>query len=474
MLWSWTVAYYLSEWGIRLAALWVVPRLVRPAAARTWLLLIFLLPWPGIALYLLIGRVRLPVWRVAMQRRAAEALAAAKGKTWQQTRRTRPRVQPEFASAVVLAEKLGHFETLDGNAIELLPGYDDAITRLIADVDAARHHVHLLYYIFADDPTGNRVADALVRARGRGVVCRVLMDGVASRRSARRLVPRLRAAGVEVNFVMAVGLLRRSTARYDLRNHRKLAVIDGRIGYTGSQNLVDAEFVRGLPNRELVVRVRGPVVAQLDVVFVADRWFETKDTPDLDTLFPPVELAGSSPAQLLPSGPGFEQGSTHDLIVSLLHGAHERVVLTTPYFIPDESFLQALAAAVLRGAQVHLIVPERGNSLFVNLAGPSWFEQLLDAGVHVHLHQPRFLHAKHVSFDHTIALIGSSNLDIRSFALTAEVSRLASDEAVVKQLRAIEDELIAQSRELTLEEWRRRPEWVKALQGIARLADTLL
>jgi cardiolipin synthase len=474
MSWSWSVAYYASEWAVRLLALWWLPQTKRPAAARTWLLLIFLLPWPGLVIWLLVGRVRLPEWRLEMQKRAAAALAATTGGAWQQSRRTRPVVRPEFASAVRLAEELGHFQTLDGNAVELLPDYEGAIVRLIADIDAAVHHVHLLYYIFADDGTGNRVGDALVRARGRGVICRLLMDGVASRHSARRLAPRLRAAGVEVTFLMPAGLFRRSTARYDLRNHRKIAAIDGRIGYTGSQNIVDAEFVPGRPNRELVARVCGPVVAQLEVVFLADRWFETKDVPDIDALLPPVELAGASPAQLLPSGPGFQQATTHDLIVALLYGAQQRVVLATPYFVPDDAFLQALAAAVLRGAEVHLVVPERGNNHFVDLAGPSWFEFLLEAGVHVHLHEPRFLHSKHVSFDRTIALIGSSNLDIRSFALNAEVSLLVYDEKVVARLREIEADLLAQSRELTRDEWQRRPGWVRALQGIARLADSLL
>jgi len=470
----WHLVYYCSEWTIRLGALWVLPRLSRPAAARTWLLLVFLLPWPGLLLYLLIGRVRLPEWRLKMQRRSAEVLDAVRHKAWQQSGRTRPEVKPEFATAVTLAEQLGHFQTLDGNSVELLPDYEATIDRLIADVDAARRHVHLLYYIFADDPTGNRVADALVRARARGVICRVLVDGLASRHSARRLVPRLREHGVEVSFLMQPGLLRRSTARFDLRNHRKIAVIDGSIGYTGSQNLADAGFIPDRPNRELVVRVRGPVVAQLQVVFVADRWFETGNVPAEADLFPGTELAGTSPAQLLPSGPGFQEGTTHDLIVALLYGAKEPVVLTTPYFIPDDSFLKAIDSAVRRGAEVHLIVPERGNSLLVNFAGPSWFEHLLEAGVHVHLHQPRFLHSKHVSFDHSIALIGSSNLDIRSFALNYEVSLLVYDAEVVTRLREIEAELIAQSRELTLEQWQRRPRLLQGMQRIARLADTLL
>ncbi|HZT56907.1 MAG TPA: phospholipase D-like domain-containing protein, partial [Burkholderiaceae bacterium] len=196
--------------------------------------------------------------------------------------------------------------------------------------------------------------------------------------------------------------------------------------------------------------------------------------PDIDALLPQVDFAGSSPAQLLPSGPGFQHATTHDLIVALLYGAQERVVLATPYFVPDDAFLQALAAAVLRGAEVHLVVPERGNNRFVDLAGPSWFEYLLEAGVHVHLHQPRFLHSKHVSFDRTIALVGSSNLDIRSFALNAEVSLLVYDEKVVARLREVEAELFAQSRELALDAWQRRPGWVRTLQGIARLADSLL
>src|SRR5208282_3933698 len=158
---------------------------------------------------------------------------------------------------------------------ELLADYDAAIDRLVADIDGAGHHVHLLYYIFADDETGRRVADALIRAVRRGVRCRVLMDGLASRRSARTLAPRMRAEGIEVHVLLPVGLKLRARTRLDLRNHRKLAVIDGRVGYVGSQNLVNRDFKKGVVNEELVARVTGPVVLQLQAVFLTDRYVET-------------------------------------------------------------------------------------------------------------------------------------------------------------------------------------------------------
>src|SRR5205823_4649347 len=187
-----------------------------------------------------------------------------------------PPLPPEFAHVKTLAQNLGDFLIFPGNRIELLDDYDGAIDRLVADIEAATHHVHLLYYIFADDATGRRVGDALVAAVKRGVTCRVLMDGRGSKSGLRKLAPRLRMAGVEVVAVMPSRLWRQfSKGRVDLRNHRKIAVIDGRIGYTGSQNIINADFKRPLIYEELVVRVAGPVVGELQAVLLADRFLET-------------------------------------------------------------------------------------------------------------------------------------------------------------------------------------------------------
>jgi cardiolipin synthase len=476
---TWSAAYYVSEWLIRLVMLFYVPNRRSPAAARTWLLLIFLLPWPGLILYAAIGRIYLPKKRIEQQNLASQKIRAARFQLRSVSAASGQTASPEVERAAALASSLGDFKPLGGNDIQLLTDYQVSLELLIADIEAARFHVHLLYYIFENDKAGNRVADALLAAAKRGANCRVLMDAVGSGRGLRRLAPRLRAGGVEVTAVMPVSIFRRyprKGARIDLRNHRKVAVIDGRVGYTGSQNIVDPLFLKDCPNEELVARVAGPVVAHLQAIFFVDRAIETDMMLDEPELFPEFTCApvGTSVAQLLPSGPGYGRANVQAWMVDLIHAAEKRIVITTPYFVPDQPFLQAMQTAVLRGAEVHLVVPARSNQRITFLAQQSYYAELLESGIKIHLYQPHFLHAKHLSIDDRVALIGSSNIDIRSFALNAEVSLLVYDPAVVAQLHAIQDRYFAHSDELTREAWDQRSVLRRTSQNIARLADSLL
>ncbi|HEY7118058.1 MAG TPA: cardiolipin synthase [Tepidisphaeraceae bacterium] len=469
------MAYYLSEWAVRLWMLVHVPRRRSAAAARAWLLLIFLLPWPGMILYWLIGRPYLPRRRVELQARISQMIRQEQAERLRPGVAVAPDLPPQFAHVVQLAQNLGDFQILAGNAIELIDDYDAAIDRLVSDIDAAVHHVHLLYYIFADDRTGNRVADALIRAaRERKISCRVLMDGRGSKRALRTLAPRLRAAGVEVVALLKSRLIRIRTARLDLRNHRKLAVIDGRIGYTGSQNIIDAGFKRPLVYEELVVRVVGPMAGQMQAVLLADRLVETGEEIRHPLLFPDVPPQGSAVAQLLPSGPGYPHENNQRFIVSLIHAATKRVVITSPYFVPDEPFVQAMTTAVLRGVEVHLVAPRQIDQYLVGLGQRSFYDELLDGGVRIHNYTKRFLHAKHVSIDDDVALIGSSNMDIRSFMLNAEVMLVVYDAGVVAELKRIQERYFADSIQITRQAWANRPAVVKVLQNTARLADSLL
>ena len=445
--------YYLSEWVIRLVMLVYVPQKRSPAAARTWLLLIFVLPWPGLILYGLFGSVYLPRRRVELRARVEHVIRTL-GKQFSGPPATHPEPPPPFQQAVTLAERLGYFHPLGGNRVELLPDYGGAIDRLVADIDVAAHHAYLLYYIFADDATGRRVAEALGRAARRGVACRLLLDGLGSRRALRSLAPRLRADGVEVielfPFRLPWDLFRR---RLDLRNHRKIAVFDGRVGHVGSQNVVNADYKPGIVYEELVARVTGPVVAELQAVLLADRYLETETVLGPEAFSPEPVPAGSTLAQVLPSGPGYPQSNNLQLVVTLLHAARRRVVLTTPYFIPDEALMQALAIAAARGVEVHLVVSRKADQFLVGHAQRSYYEDLLEAGVRIHLYRPRFLHAKHLSFDDAVAVIGSSNMDIRSFLLDAEVSLIVYDPDVVTALRAVQERYLASSDLLTAEQW---------------------
>lgn len=457
----------IVDWTIRLAALWWIPSRSRPAAARSWLLLVGFVPLFGLPLYLLLGQP----W-VSRERRARQTRASARIREAQAPLAAQ-RATPEASGAEIaaLVERLGGFLPMPGNAIELLDDYDDSLRRLIADIDGATREAHLLYYLMFDDAVGRAVAEALLRASARGVRCRLLLDAVGAKPGLRAWRRRLRAGGVEVQALLPGGLRWRRSGRMDLRNHRKLAVIDRTIGHTGSQNLAAPTFVPGFPNRELVARVRGPAVAQLAALFASDWYLETGDALEV---VPCDAAPGGGIAQVLPSGPAYPFENARDAVVALLQRARRRVVLATPYFVPDDAVLAALRIAALAGVDVTLILSRSSNQTLTAWAQASYFGDLLAAGVRIALHRGHFLHAKHLSVDDGIALIGSINLDIRSFALNAEVGLLSYDPAVVARLHAIEDDCLADSEIVDPVAWKRRPPWRRTRDGIARLADSLL
>ena len=274
--------------------------------------------------------------------------------------------------------------------------------------------------------------------------------------------------------MLAGGLAWRSLSRMDLRNHRKLAVIDRRIGYIGSQNLAEAEFVRGRPNRELVARVQGPVVRQMAALFASDWLIETGER--LPSMASYAE-AGATPAQLLPGGPAYPFQNARNVVVALVQRARRRVVLATPYFVPDDVTLGALRLAALSGVDVQLVLSQSNNQHLTRWAQRSYYEELLEAGVRIALYRPHFLHAKHLSVDDDIALIGSINLDIRSFALNAEAGLLCYDAAVVERLRDIEADYLADAEILDLARLATAPALAAQRRGhraAGRFADLLL
>jgi len=468
-----TSLHLVAEWTIRLVMLVYVPQRRSPAAARSWLLLIFVFPYLGLILYWVFGRPYLPRRRIEIQERASHLLRTTGRETFQPYV-TDPNLAAPFRQAVTLAQNLGDFPILGGNRVELLEDYGAGIDRLVADIDAATHHVHLLYYIFADDDTGQRVAAALQRAVARGLSCRVLMDGLGSKKGLRSLAPRMRADGIEVVAALPVRLVRYKSARVDLRNHRKIAVIDGKTAFVGSQNLVNRDFKPGIIYEELVARVTGPVVLQLQAVFLTDYLIETNSNLLQPEHFPPQESAGSVAAQALPSGPGYPQANTQRLIVSLIHAAERRIVITTPYFIPDESLLDAMKVAVMRGVEVNLVVSHQADQFLVCQAQRSFYEELMEAGVRVHCYREHLLHAKHLSFDNQIAIIGSSNVDLRSFLLNEEIVLIVHDPQVASAVGRIQERYFAQSDQLRLDEWRLRPRWQKVVENTCRLVDSVL
>ncbi|HEX7853788.1 MAG TPA: cardiolipin synthase [Sphingobium sp.] len=457
--------WFIAEWLVRIGALAIVPLRRSPAATTSWLLLIFFFPDVGLLLYLLIGRPRFPAERAQRWQKlhpfyadVAKQLEAAAGCVASEAKR--------FACT------LGRMPCTQGNTVELIDDYDGVIARLVADIDAAAHHVDLLVYIFADDAVGQRITGALGRAIKRGVRCRVMFDPVGSHRWRRGTLQMLRDAGVEVREALPVRLLWRRS-RADMRNHRKLFVIDGVIGYAGSQNLVAKDFRPGVVNRELVARVTGPAVASMAAVVAGD-WAIEGSEPMAP---PPVtipDMAGDAHVQLLPSGADYRLEGFETLLVWQLHRASRHVVLVTPYFIPDGDVIGAMRSAAARGVTVDLVVSAVVDQRIVHLAQCSYFDELLAAGIRIHAYRDYLLHAKNVSIDDALGVVGSSNVDLRSFQLNEEASLLLHDADTIARLKTIQAAYIAASDRLELDSWRARSRLRRLPENIARMMSPLL
>jgi cardiolipin synthase len=371
------------------------------------------------------------------------------------------------------------FPVLRGNEIELLDDFQSIFDAIVADIDGAERTCHLAFYIWHEGGRADDVLDALIRAAARDVRCRVMADALGSKAflKKRTLVRRLRDAGVAVTVALPTGPARSIFARADLRNHRKIAVIDDRVAYTGSQNLVDPRcFKQGSGVGQWVdamARVTGPAAATLDGVFGFD-WsvetagaFEPPPTPDLGA-------HRGSTVQVVPSGPGLRPEAIHQLLLTAIYSARRELVLTTPYFVPDESMLTALLSAALRGVEVTLIVPARNDSLLVRYASVAHFDDLMSAGVRLALYRGGLLHTKSLAIDGEVSVFGSVNLDMRSLWLNFEISLFVYGTEFTERLRALQDRYLQDSDRLALDQWRRRPARRRFAENAFRLLGPLL
>ena len=453
----------------------------RPATAIAWMLTIIFVPYVGFVAFLLVGFTRLPKARRDKQKHVNQLiLERTEGLDQHSHREDWPK---GLSTLVTLNNNLGALPMVGGNDVELLPDYHGSIEAMAREIDTAERYVHVEFYILVHDTATKPFFDALERACKRGVTVRVLSDHLASMMNPGRkeTLSRLASMGAEYHAMLPLRPWQGDWQRIDLRNHRKLVVVDGRVGFAGSQNLVHESYnkkkniARGLRWHELMMRVHGPVVRELDAVFVTDWFSETNVMLELDTS--PVVLDPAEhlvDAQVVPSGPSFENDNSLKLFVSMIHQATERISITSPYFVPEDSVLLAIITAAARGLSVELFVSEIGDRAMVYHAQRSYYEALLRAGVKIYLYKsPEVLHSKHFSIDADVAVIGSSNMDIRSFSLNMEISVLIHSASFVEQMRAVEDRYRANSKQLALEDWIHRPRWEKFWDSAARLTSNL-
>ncbi|WP_370224554.1 cardiolipin synthase [Pararhodobacter marinus] len=435
--------HYLLQAGTTVRALTRPGR--DPASRLAWVLVILSVPALGVALYLLLGEVspgRRRALRLRDSRAALPVTAPGIG---------RSDLPEQGRAAFARAEAVNRFATLPGNEARLLGNSDEAVDALIADIEAARESVHILVYIWLADRNGTRLAEALMRAARRGVTCRAMADGLGSRRLLRSDLWRaMGAAGVKtgIAFDTSWAFARLALGRVDIRNHRKIFVIDGRIAHIGSQNCADAAFLpkaKFAPWVDIMLRVEGPVVWQQQALFAADWMGQGGD--DMAALLkhaPPCAPQGF-PALVFGTGPDLSPGAVPDVVGLLLAAARDEVVISTPYFVPNPGLVEQLRATAIRGVSVTLILPARNDSRMVGWASRSSWPALLEAGVVIREYRPGLLHAKTFTVDGRLSLIGSANLDRRSFELNFENSLLIADEGATASIRARQAEYVAKA-----------------------------
>ncbi len=469
-------AYLISEWTIRLILTPIVIRNRRPSTALAWLAFIYFIPWVGFIVFLLVGQRPLGRRRIVQYHEAHQWAQIPIRRALQSPHITHPVVAPEQDDLVMLCERLIGLPIVGGNEVSFISESTRFIDQLVDDVDRAERHVNMLFYIFKDDETGRQVADALCRAARRGVVCRLLADSVGSKSLFKNLRRPLEDAGVQIVEALPAGLFRRQFRRIDLRNHRKIAIIDGVIGYTGSQNIVNPDYGHNRIGawQDLMMRIVGPAVLELQYVFFDDWSAERGANPDARDAFPAPITPGEIAMQIIPSGPDDSTDVFRNVTLAAINEAEKRVILTTPYFVPDEPLMLALQLTVLRGVRVDLVIPERCDHPLVGAAAQSHYTALLKSGVNVHLHKKGLLHSKTLCVDNAFALVGSGNLDCRSFFLNFELGVLLYGSEVTGRLRAEQEDYIAQSQLLDAEQWSNQPAWRTFGRNIAALMSPLL
>jgi cardiolipin synthase A/B len=451
----WTGTYLLIQLGVIARAILRPHR--EPASRVAWVVVIVVLPVIGIIAYILLGETNIGRRRVTRMCAVLAAMPDVAKAPGMDAPNLQPKIPEPYAHLFRLGHSINGFDPVGGNRARLLPDSNATIASMVADIDAAQDHVHLTVYIWLPDNNGLKVVEAMKRAAARKVTCRAMADGLGSRSMiASEHWKAMQEAGVQVATALAIGnpLLRPLRGRIDLRNHRKILVIDNRITYCGSQNCADPEFrikAKFAPWVDAMMRFEGPIARQNQHLFASD-WMAQVDD-DLNDLLrqplPPTDLGFT--AQVIGTGPTVRNSAMPELFETLMYTARRELVITTPYYVPDEAMQSALCASAQRGVATTIIFPARNDSWIVGAASRSYYADLLAAGVCIHEYEGGLLHTKSLTLDGEITLIGSANMDRRSFDLNYENNILICDPALTAEMRRRQDAYLAQSHPVTVE-----------------------
>jgi cardiolipin synthase len=475
------VLHLLIVFGITIR---VIMRQPATGVALAWLMLVAVIPYGGALIYLLIGerrvgdqrRRRIDQMRIDYEPLREVVLAQGIANVdW-------TRHAPAIEALDRLGRNLAGMPTVRKSDCEIVSNTLGILNGIRADIDQAQKNVLMVFYIWNEGGVADEVLDAVIRASERGVSCRLLIDALGARPWWKGDQPRkLRAAGVQLEAALPVGLFRTFVGRTDLRMHRKIVVVDAEIAWTGSMNMVDPGYFKqeaGVGEWiDAMVRLKGSVVTPLAAVLIGDWSLETGESvtqliSDIDLQL--VTPVGNADIQVIPSGPAISDEGLLQMFLGLINSAQRELVLTTPYLVPDDSLLKALRGAAGRGVDVSIIVPEKVDSFLTRYASRSYFDYLVEAGIKVYLYRAGLLHTKSVVADGSVSMFGTVNLDMRSLWLNYEMSLFIYDTQFASELRQLQQSYIEDSIQLDPGLWAERSMGARLLENVLRLMSPLL
>ena len=428
-----------------------------PASRIAWVVVIMAIPVAGIIAYILFGEANVGRRRVERIREVLSRLPHVSEVAGAEVTNVQIHVPESYAQLFEVGKSVNGFDPVGGNLAQLMEDTNETISSIVADIDAAKDHVHLLFYIWLPDNNGRKMVEALKRAASRGVTCRAMADSLGSRLMIKsKHWKDMDEAGVHLARALPIGnpLWRALKGRIDLRNHRKIVVIDNHITYCGSQNCADPEFLikaKYAPWVDAMMRFEGPIARQIQYLFATD-WMTEVDEDIGDLLKQPTTSTQTGfPAQVIGTGPTVRYSAMPEMFISLMYSARRELVISTPYYVPDDPIQAALWASARRGVDTTIIFPARNDSWIVGATSRSYYADLLTAGVRIFEYEGGLLHTKSLTLDGQVTLIGSANMDRRSFELDYENNILFYDRSLTAEMRKRQDSYIAKSKEITSE-----------------------
>lgn len=479
----WTLLKILYIAVVVIVALRIIYDTEKTGKALAFLLLVIFVPVLGIGVYLLFGvnvrKRKLFKNKSINDKEFFERLSPTTQLDDEEVLNNLPPELEVGRKIIELVKSETGSQVSNDNKVDLLINGENKFPELKKAILLAKHFIHIEYYIFEDDELGRSIEELLIKKANEGINVRLIYDDVGSRSIRSHMIPRMKAAGIKAHPFYEIKYLLLAN-RLNYRNHRKITIIDGEVAFVGGINIGD-EYINNKDDqpfwRDSHLMLKGSAIHYLQYLFITD-WNYCSDEDDIDPAmkyFPIREIGnGNQYVQIAASGPDSDSATIHHSMLQTINVAKKELLITTPYFIPGESIEDAICISAQSGVKVKLLVPEKSDNILVDLASSYYYKRLLQAGVEIYRYTKGFVHSKTLIADQTISVIGTANMDIRSFDLNFEVNAIVYDRVIAGQLKEQFEQDLEFSYKIDLEDWENRSFFLEFLENVARLFSPIL